>query len=313
MPAGGGSWPGLCPPAHLSPLLPEHCNYFGVDEKLGPVAVSIRRERLEDHREHGPQYQYRMIFRTSEVGGAGRAALAVASQFSQPGGAQRPEDGPSRSSFALQLTTLRGSILEDATPTATKHGTVRGLPLKDLLEHVVPELNTHCLRLALSLPRVTEQLRKLDEQGVSGWRCEGGGTQKGGLAGWSLRGAVLAGGGVGGWRAAGGSDWEQPGFVLDESGEAVLPFRTSSRPLRGAAQPGTCPLLPPRSSAASTRWASCTARPARARRRRCTTTRRQGLPWRSSWHCSARGSACGASATTLPSWTPRVGPCGGWR
>ncbi|XP_077174675.1 signal-induced proliferation-associated 1-like protein 3 isoform X2 [Paroedura picta] len=108
----------------------EHSNYFGVDEKLGPVAVSIRREKLEDHREHGPQYQYRIIFRTSE------------------------------------LTTLRGSILEDATPTTTKHGTVRGLPLKDALEHVVPELNIHCLRLALNTPKVTEQLLKLDEQGL---------------------------------------------------------------------------------------------------------------------------------------------------
>ncbi|XP_053123932.1 signal-induced proliferation-associated 1-like protein 3 isoform X2 [Hemicordylus capensis] len=108
----------------------EHSNYFGVDEKLGPVAVSIRREKLEDHQEHGPQYQYRIIFRTSE------------------------------------LTTLRGSILEDATPTTTKHGTVRGLPLKDALEYVVPELNTHCLRLALNVPKVTEQLRKLDEQGL---------------------------------------------------------------------------------------------------------------------------------------------------
>ncbi|XP_067316976.1 signal-induced proliferation-associated 1-like protein 3 [Anolis sagrei] len=108
----------------------EHSNYFGVDEKLGPVAVSIRREKLEDHREHGPQYQYRIIFRTSE------------------------------------LITLRGSILEDATPTATKHGTIRGLPLKDALEYVVPELNIHCLRLALNVPKVTEQLRKLDEQGL---------------------------------------------------------------------------------------------------------------------------------------------------
>ncbi|XP_072836283.2 signal-induced proliferation-associated 1-like protein 3 isoform X3 [Pogona vitticeps] len=108
----------------------EHSNYFGVDEKLGPVAVSIRREKLEDHREHGPQYQYRIIFRTSE------------------------------------LTTLRGSILEDATPTTTKHGTVRGLPLKDALEYVIPELNIHCLRLALNVPKVTEQLRKLDEQGL---------------------------------------------------------------------------------------------------------------------------------------------------
>ncbi|KAM9113062.1 signal-induced proliferation-associated 1-like protein 3 isoform 3-T6 [Pangshura tecta] len=108
----------------------EHSNYFGVDEKLGPVAVSIRREKLEDHREYGPQYQYRIIFRTSE------------------------------------LVTLRGSILEDATPTTTKHGTVRGLPLKDVLEYVVPELNIHCLRLAMNTPKVTEQLLKLDEQGL---------------------------------------------------------------------------------------------------------------------------------------------------
>uniref|UniRef100_A0A8C6J3J6 Uncharacterized protein n=1 Tax=Melopsittacus undulatus TaxID=13146 RepID=A0A8C6J3J6_MELUD len=43
----------------------EHSNYFGVDEKLGPVAVSIKREKLEDHKDHGPQYQYRLIFRTT--------------------------------------------------------------------------------------------------------------------------------------------------------------------------------------------------------------------------------------------------------
>ncbi|KAM7059020.1 signal-induced proliferation-associated 1-like protein 3 isoform 3-T10 [Molossus nigricans] len=108
----------------------EHANYFGVDEKLGPVAVSIKREKLEDHKDHGPQYQYRIIFRTRE------------------------------------LVTLRGSILEDATPTATKHGTGRGLPLKDALEYVLPELNIHCLRLALNTPKVTEQLLKLDEQGL---------------------------------------------------------------------------------------------------------------------------------------------------
>ncbi|XP_069406453.1 signal-induced proliferation-associated 1-like protein 3 isoform X1 [Ovis canadensis] len=108
----------------------EHANYFGVDEKLGPVAVSIKREKLEDHKDHGPQYQYRIIFRTRE------------------------------------LTTLRGSILEDATPTAMKHGTGRGLPLRDALEYVIPELNIHCLRLALNTPKVTEQLLKLDEQGL---------------------------------------------------------------------------------------------------------------------------------------------------
>ncbi|KAM5129806.1 signal-induced proliferation-associated 1-like protein 1 isoform 4-T4 [Mantella aurantiaca] len=109
----------------------EHWNYFGSDENLGPVAVSIRREKLEDAKENGPQYNYRMIFRTSE------------------------------------LMTLRGSVLEDAIPSTAKHGTARGLPLKEVLEHVVPELNVQCLRLAFNTPKVTEQLLKLDEQGLS--------------------------------------------------------------------------------------------------------------------------------------------------
>ncbi|XP_067875009.1 signal-induced proliferation-associated 1-like protein 3 isoform X2 [Heterodontus francisci] len=109
----------------------EHWNYFGVDEKLGPVAVSIKREKLEDSKEHGLQYVYRIIFRTSE------------------------------------LITLRGAILEDAVPSTSKHGTVRGLLLKEVLESVIPELNIQCLRLAFNTVKVTEQLLKLDEQGLS--------------------------------------------------------------------------------------------------------------------------------------------------
>lgn len=111
--------------------LREHWNYLGVDENLGPVAVSLRREKLEEHKEHGQQYNYRVIFRTSE------------------------------------LNTLRGSILEDAVPSTSKHGLARGLPLKEVLEYLVPELNVHCLRLALNTPKVTDQLMKLDEQGLS--------------------------------------------------------------------------------------------------------------------------------------------------
>ncbi|KAI1237856.1 hypothetical protein IHE44_0013946 [Lamprotornis superbus] len=45
----------------------EHWNYFGADENLGPVAVSIRREKPEEIKENGPQYNYRIIFRTSEL------------------------------------------------------------------------------------------------------------------------------------------------------------------------------------------------------------------------------------------------------
>lgn len=111
--------------------LRDHWNYFGIDETLGPVAVSLRREKLEEDKEHGQQYNYRIIFRTSE------------------------------------LTTLRGSILEDAVPSTSKHGTSRGLPIKDVLEYLLPELDLSCLRLALNTPKVTEQLMKLDEQGLS--------------------------------------------------------------------------------------------------------------------------------------------------
>ncbi|XP_047376197.1 signal-induced proliferation-associated 1-like protein 2 isoform X1 [Sciurus carolinensis] len=110
----------------------EHQNYFGIDENLGPVAVSIRREKVEDPKEkEGSQFNYRVAFRTSE------------------------------------LATLRGAILEDAVPSTARHGTARGLPLKEVLEYVVPELSTQCLRQASNSPKVPEQLLKLDEQGLS--------------------------------------------------------------------------------------------------------------------------------------------------
>ncbi|XP_072319868.1 signal-induced proliferation-associated 1-like protein 3 [Eucyclogobius newberryi] len=109
----------------------EHFNYFGTDDKLGPVAVSIRREKLDDTKDLKDQYQYRLIVRTSE------------------------------------LVTLRGCILEDAVASTSRHGTVRGLPLKEVLEQVVPELSVSCLRLSLGTPKATEQLLKLDEQGLS--------------------------------------------------------------------------------------------------------------------------------------------------
>ncbi|XP_051677419.1 signal-induced proliferation-associated 1-like protein 2 isoform X6 [Oryctolagus cuniculus] len=110
----------------------EHQNYFGIDENLGPVAVSIRREKVEDAKEkEGSQFNYRVAFRTSE------------------------------------LTTLRGAILEDAIPSTARHGTARGLPLKEVLEYVIPELSIQCLRQASNSPKVPEQLLKLDEQGLS--------------------------------------------------------------------------------------------------------------------------------------------------
>ncbi|XP_070622137.1 signal-induced proliferation-associated protein 1 isoform X2 [Erythrolamprus reginae] len=107
----------------------EHQNFFGVDDQLGAVAISLRREEKEGSA--GPQYNYRLIIRTS------------------------------------QLRTLRGSILEDALPLPVRHTSPRGVPPKKLLEHIMPELSLPCLRLASSSPKVPETLLKLDEQGLS--------------------------------------------------------------------------------------------------------------------------------------------------
>ncbi|XP_077342357.1 signal-induced proliferation-associated 1-like protein 2 isoform X1 [Lithobates pipiens] len=110
----------------------EHQNYFGIDEHLGPVAVSVRREKGEGIKEKElSPFCYRIAFRTSE------------------------------------LTTLRGAVLEDAVPSTARHGSARGLPHKEVLEYVIPELNVQCLRQALNSPKVPEQLLKLDEQGLS--------------------------------------------------------------------------------------------------------------------------------------------------
>lgn len=120
----------------------EHQNWFGIDDQLGPVAVSIRREKID---ENGPvissnsakdtcsptsQYQYRLIIRTSE------------------------------------LATLRGTVLEDCIPTL-KQGGGRGIHAKEVIECIAPELQMSCLRLGTSGTQTEDQLLKLDQQGLT--------------------------------------------------------------------------------------------------------------------------------------------------
>ncbi|XP_075693522.1 signal-induced proliferation-associated protein 1 isoform X2 [Rhinoderma darwinii] len=107
----------------------EHQNFFGVDERLGPVAISLRRDEREGAQ--GVHYNYRIIFRTTE------------------------------------LKTLRGSILEEAFPSSIRTNSSRAISPKKLLENIVPEVNLQCLRLASNSPKVPETLLKLDEQGLS--------------------------------------------------------------------------------------------------------------------------------------------------
>ncbi|CAH1791382.1 unnamed protein product [Owenia fusiformis] len=115
----------------------DHQNYFGIDDNLGPIAVSIRRERKDDiegttkESSNQPQYHYRIIVRTSE------------------------------------LTTIRGSITEDALPTSSKLSNSKGIPHKEILEYAVPEVMTSCLKVATQGVKTQEQLTKLDEQGIT--------------------------------------------------------------------------------------------------------------------------------------------------
>ena len=117
------------------------CNFWnaGMDEQLGPLAISFRREKMaHDENETGgghlqsakDQFAYRVIIRTSE------------------------------------LATLRGCILEEAIPSLKPPG-LKGLPLRDVLDMVAPEVQLTCLRLAIPGSTTEQQLLKLDQQGLS--------------------------------------------------------------------------------------------------------------------------------------------------
>ncbi|CAG0881328.1 unnamed protein product [Darwinula stevensoni] len=123
----------------------DHQNWFGLDESLGPVAISFKREPIEELPSTNQtkaiscssiQYQYRLLVRTSE------------------------------------LMTLRGTILEEALPSIRAYGGSSSgakdrLPVKEVLEIVAPELQLSCLRLGNSGQGTEEQLLKLDQQGLA--------------------------------------------------------------------------------------------------------------------------------------------------
>ena len=103
----------LCNDYNVPPA--DHQNWFGIDENLGPLAVSIRRERVpatvDDNRLMGSQqltatsdhFMYRLIVRTSD------------------------------------LLPLRGTVLEDSIP-ALKSEKIKTIPTKEVLEFCFPEL-----------------------------------------------------------------------------------------------------------------------------------------------------------------------------
>jgi hypothetical protein len=67
----------------------------------------------------------------------------------------------------FQLTTLRGSIIEEAIPSSGRLSSSRGVPFKDVLEMALgSEVQLSCLKQAIPGPKTVDQLMKLDEQGV---------------------------------------------------------------------------------------------------------------------------------------------------
>ncbi|XP_043224569.1 signal-induced proliferation-associated 1-like protein 3 [Amphibalanus amphitrite] len=114
----------------------EHENWVGTDDVLGPVAVSVRRDQLEGRpAERGAQPAvypcYRIIIRSSE------------------------------------LPTVRALILDEALCQLAKPAEkLKRLPVREILDHVAPELQASCLRLAIPEQRTEDYLMKLDEQNI---------------------------------------------------------------------------------------------------------------------------------------------------
>ncbi|XP_055915849.1 signal-induced proliferation-associated 1-like protein 1 isoform X2 [Eupeodes corollae] len=110
----------------------KHENWFGIDDNLGPVAISIKKEKINDvsNDPHSsqPRYHFRIIIRTSE------------------------------------LLTLRGLVLEDCI--INSRVSAKSATSKELVEYIAPDIQLNCLRLGVSSNNSEQQLLKLDEQGL---------------------------------------------------------------------------------------------------------------------------------------------------
>ena len=146
---------------------------------MGPVAISIRKEKVDDRENNlgRADYgfnQFRVIVRTSEVRRR-NYSTSKPNQSHVPGVDDKSywtwDFVSVRLTFVcnmLQLTTLRGAIMEEAIPaSASRLGGSRTTTVKDVIEYVCPDLQTSCLKLASSNQKTLDQLLKVDQQGVS--------------------------------------------------------------------------------------------------------------------------------------------------
>lgn len=121
----------------------DHSNYLGMDPQIGPVVISIRRDKMpvdfipptrsnsdnsnkNNHNDRAYEYAYRIILRT------------------------------------VDLNALRGTILENQILTKASISNSKGIHHKELISYLFNQIDLNCLRLAES--KVSEKLIELDEQ-----------------------------------------------------------------------------------------------------------------------------------------------------
>ncbi|KAG5265386.1 hypothetical protein AALO_G00241830 [Alosa alosa] len=134
--------------------LRDHWNYFGLDEALGPVALSVRREKLDDHKDHGPQYNYRVIFRTSELSFQVKVGMMLpgggsrhrGGMYNSQGGPARPatscscwgRKSDSRASPSTGLNWILRRIPRGRTPSTRRTRTTRSCSMCPLCSRTRP-------------------------------------------------------------------------------------------------------------------------------------------------------------------------------
>lgn len=145
----------------------EHQNWFGIDENLGPIAISIRRERVP--------IENCLVKKNSGGSIADRQTGSMLNVNSSSTGAvaQQPQQQQqSKNQYRLiirtsELNVLRGTVFEDCVPgLSLKNNNHNNHHAKEILDYIAPEINLNSLRLGVS--NADEQLLRLDEQAQTG-------------------------------------------------------------------------------------------------------------------------------------------------
>eukprot|EP00117_Sycon_ciliatum_P036447 scpid11267/ scgid27437/ Signal-induced proliferation-associated 1-like protein 3; SPA-1-like protein 3 len=140
----------------------EHINLFSIDDGLGPVAISLRRETVE--------ITSTSCYNASDMASRrdGLTTQTAAAVQHSPGGIRHQYRVIVRTA---RPAVLRGTVSEDSIVAAgaqlrpTPHNP--GISVRDIVAFVAPEVQLSSLRFGQADEKVVDTLLKLDEQGLS--------------------------------------------------------------------------------------------------------------------------------------------------